>query len=157
MKKKERKVVNIKNKKAYFEYEILEEEVCGIILTGNEIKSIISGLASINEAYCYIDKGEMFIKGMHISEPKNYKEFKEFNPTRLRKLLMTKKQIRKFDETLKNKGITCVPLKLFTNEKGLFKINIGLAKGKKNYDKKQAIREKDAKKDADRQINSFFN
>lgn len=155
--KKNRRNVNISNKKAYFEYEILEEEVCGIVLNGNEIKSIIAGLASISEAYCFIDNGEIFVKGMHISEPKHYNEFQEFNPLRVRKLLMTKKQIRKYSELLKNKGITCIPLKLFTNDKGLLKLNIGLAKGKKNYDKRADIRDKDIKRDTDRQINSFFN
>ena len=143
--------VNIKNRKASYNYEFLEEEIAGISLVGSEVKSIRSGDASIGEAHCFIQDGEVFITGMHIAE---YKESGRGNhdPYRKRKLLLTKKQIKKFDDKLKIKGNTIVPLRLFTNDKGILKLKIALARGKKNYDKKQSIKEKDIKRDMDREI-----
>ncbi len=148
---KSENTVNIKNRKASYNYEFLEEEIAGISLVGSEVKSIRSGDASIGEAHCIIQGGEVFITGMHIAE---YKESGRGNhdPYRKRKLLLTKKQIKKLDDKLKVKGNTIVPLRLFTNDKGILKLKIALARGKKNYDKKQSIKEKDIKRDTDREI-----
>lgn len=145
--------VEIKNRRVNFDYEILEDEICGISLFGSEVKSIRNGKASISEAYCSIQDGEMFIIGMHIAE---YKESGRggHEPYRKRKLLLTKKQINRLDEKIKVKGMTIVPVKLFSNSKGLLKIKIALAKGKKNYDKRASIKERDIKRDTAREINN---
>jgi SsrA-binding protein len=143
--------VNVKNRKASYNYEFLEEEIAGISLVGSEVKSIRNGDVSIGEAHCFIQDREVFITGMHVAE---YKESGRGNhdPYRKRKLLLTKKQIKKFEDKLKVKGITIVPIRLFTNDKGVLKMKIALAKGKKNYDKKQSIKENDIKRDMDREI-----
>jgi len=145
--------VSIKNKKASYEYDFLVEEIVGIKLVGSEVKSIRNGKVSISEAYCYIQAGELYITGMHVAE---YKESGRDNhePYRLRKLLLTKKQIKKFENELKIKGRTIVPVRLFTNENGMLKLKIALAKGKRLYDKKNSIKERDIKRDMDREINS---
>lgn len=151
-KTKVKNTVNIKNRKASYEYEFLEEIDAGIKLVGSEVKSIRSGKVSISEAYCYIQAGEVYITGMHVAE---YKESGRSNhePYRLRKILLTKKQIKKFESELKVKGRTIVPIRLFTNDRGMLKLKIALCKGKKTYDKKTAIKERDIKRDMDREIN----
>jgi SsrA-binding protein len=148
---KTRTTLEIKNRKASFNYEFLEEEIAGLSLLGSEVKSIRAGKASIGEAHCYIQDGEMFITGMHIAE---YEEAGRYghDPYRKRKLLLTKKQINKFDQKLKTKGITIVPIKLFSNSKGILKLKIALAKGKKNFDKRESIKERDVKRDMDREM-----
>ena len=151
-KTKVKNTVNIKNKKASYEYEFLIEEVAGISLVGSEIKPIRNGKASITESYCYIQAGEVYITGMYVAEHKESGR-NNHDPYRLRKLLLTKKQIKKFENELKIKGRTIVPVKLFTNEKGILKLKIALAKGKKTYDKKNTIKERDIKRDMDREIN----
>jgi SsrA-binding protein len=142
--------VEIKNKRAYYNFEILEEIVAGISLIGSEVKSIRECKASIGESYCLIQDEEVFITGMHISE---YKESGRDNhePYRRRKLLLTKKQIRAWDKKLQTKGLTIVPLKLFIKN-GLIKISIALCRGNKNYDKRQNIKAKDIQRDVDREI-----
>ena len=145
------KDINIKNKKAYFDYEFIIEEIAGMILFGSEIKSIRQGNASIKEAYCRIDDGEMIIVGMHIAE------FKQANrnnhePYRNRKLLLTKKQIEKFEKNVSQKGLTLVPLKLFIDKRGYAKLKIALCRGKKEYDKRATIKERDVKRDLDRSL-----
>ncbi len=143
--------INIKNKKASFEYHLEDVYVCGIKLTGTEIKSIRASKASINEAYCYIKNGEVWIKNMHIAEyePGSYNNHL---PKRERKLLLHKKEILKIDKALKIKGTTLIPLNLFINEKGLAKVKIALAKGKKLYDKRQSIKARDTQKELARII-----
>jgi len=152
-KNKVKNTVNIKNKKASYEYEFLIEEVAGISLVGSEIKPIRSGKASITESYCYIQAGEVYITGMYVAEHKESGR-NNHEPYRLRKLLLTKKQIKKFENELKIKGRTIVPVKLFTNERGVLKLKIALAKGKKTYEKRASIKERDVKRDMDREINS---
>lgn len=149
---KSKNTVDIKNRKSSYLYEFLHEEVAGIQLVGSEVKSIRSGKASISESYCYIQAGEVYITGMHIAEHKESGR-NNHEPYRLRKLLLTKKQIKKFENELKIKGRTIVPVNLFTNEKGILKLKIALAKGKKTYDKKNSIKERDIKRDMDREIN----
>jgi len=141
--------VNIKNKRARFEYHILDTYVAGIQLGGTEIKSIRSNKASILEAFCVIENGQIFIRNMHIAEYENA-SFYQHKPKADRKLLLNRKEIDKIDRQLKTKGFTIVPLRLFVNEKGHAKLEIATAQGKKLYDKRQDLKEKDDKRALDR-------
>ncbi|MEX1191419.1 MAG: SsrA-binding protein SmpB [Brumimicrobium sp.] len=141
--------VNIKNKRAKFEYHILDKFVAGIQLGGTEIKSIRNGKASILEAYCVVEDGEVFIRNMHITEYENA-SFYQHKPRADRKLLLNKREIQKLDKNMKTKGYTIVPLRLFMNDKGLAKLEIALAQGKKLYDKRQDLKAKDDKRSIDR-------
>lgn len=149
---KDIKRISVKNRKASFEFELLEEFECGIVLFGSEVKSIRAGNVSISESYCYINNREVFIKNMHIQEMKNAAV--QHEPLRERKLLLRKKEINKIEIQLKNKGLTLVPTYLY-NKKGLIKLKVSIAKGKKLYDKRSSIRETDIKRDTDREINSL--
>jgi SsrA-binding protein len=141
--------VNIKNKKARFEFEFIDTLVAGIVLKGTEIKSIREGKASLQEAYCYFNRGEIFIKAMNITP---YAEATHFNhdPVRERKLLVKKKDIEKWQSKMEEKGLTIVPVRLFMTDKGLAKMEIALAKGKKIHDKRNSIKERDSKRELDR-------
>jgi SsrA-binding protein len=143
--------ISIKNKKAYFEYEILDKYVCGIQLLGTEVKSIRGSKASIKEAYCYINKGEVFIKGMNVTEY-SHGGYVNHEPLRIRKLLLNRQEINKIEKKLKDNGITLVPLHLFMNKTGFVKLEIGLAKGKKLFDKRESLKSKDVKRDIDRAL-----
>lgn len=140
------KSVEIKNKRAKFDYEWLDTFTAGLQLVGTEVKSIRMGKASIAEAYCYMTGGELFIKGMNVTEWSHGNIFNH-DPIRERKLLLSKRELDKIDKALKDQGTTIVPTKLFISEKGWIKLNIAVAKGKKNYDKRQSLKEKDAKRD----------
>ena len=129
----------IKNRSAFHEYFIDNKYVAGIILTGTEVKSLRTGKASFNDSYCIIHKGEMWIKSMHIAEY-SHGTVNNHDPVRDRKLLLEKREIRKIESKLKEKGYTLVPLRLFFNEKNLVKVEIGLAKGKKLHDKRETIK-----------------
>ena len=142
--------VNIKNKKASFEYFLMEKFIAGIQLTGTEIKSIRESKASIAEAYCLFINGELFIRNMNISEY-TYGTYNNHEPKRDRKLLLTKRELRKLNNNLKQQGTTVVPTLLFLNEKGLAKLEIALAKGKKLYDKRETIKGKDIQREMDRE------
>lgn len=144
------KKIEIVNRKAKFEYEWIETFTTGMALLGTEIKSIRMGKASIAEAYCYINNGELWIKNMNISEY-DFGNINNHAPLRERKLLLTKKELRKIDKNLKDAGITVIPTKLFINDKGLAKLNIAIARGKKLYDKRQSVKERDVKRDLSRQ------
>ncbi len=143
------KKINIQNKKAQFEYQILSKYTAGIVLSGTEIKSIRDGKASIKEAFCqFNEKNELFVVGMYIGEysfAKNYTHVPRSN----RKLLLNKKELIKLSKEIKNTGLTIIPLKLFINEKGFVKIQIALAKGKKIHDKREAIKNRDVKRKLD--------
>ena len=141
-----------KNKKAYFNYEILDKFTAGIVLMGTEVKSIKESKVSISEAYCTIIDGEIFILGMHISD---YKKIKHTNhaPLRNRKLLLNRKEIDKLSKSIKEKGLTIVPLSVFISDTGLIKIEIGLAKGKKVYDKRSEARIKTINKELKNELN----
>lgn len=141
-----------KNKKGYFEYSILEKYIAGIKLQGSEVKSIRSGKVSISEAYCFISNGEIFIKGMNISEYKQGGTHNNHQPLRDRKLLMNKKEIIKLNENISQKGLTIVPLDLILTNTGFIKLEIGLAKGKNLYDKRHSIKEKDIKREMERNL-----
>ena len=136
-----------KNKRAYFEYNILEKHIAGIQLQGSEVKSIRSGKTSIVEAYCFISNDELFIKGMHVAEHKEAGKYLNHQPVRDRKLLMKKKEIIKLRENVSQKGLTIVPLEIILSNTGFIKIEIGLAKGKHLYDKKQTIKLRDLDRD----------
>ena len=149
------KIINIKNKRARFEYELIDEYTAGIILTGTEIKSIRNSKASIAESFCEFNhKGELFTVNMHIEE---YAFGTRFNhkPKAQRKLLLNKKELNKLYKEVKNGGLTIVPLKLFINDKGFAKIRIALARGKKLYDKRETIKDRENKRDLDRVKKNF--
>ena len=139
-----------KNRKAYFEYNILEKYIAGIKLQGSEVKSIRLGKVSIVEAYCYITNNEIFIKGMHVTEHKEGGKYNNHQPLRDRKLLMKKKEIIKLNENMSQKGLTIVPLEIILSNTGFIKLEIGLAKGKNLYDKRNSIKEKDLKREVER-------
>ncbi|MCF8714374.1 SsrA-binding protein SmpB [Joostella atrarenae] len=142
--------VNIKNKKARFEYEILDKYIAGIVLSGTEIKSIRQSRASIAESFCeFNEKGELFVINMTVEE---YTHATHFNhrPKSERKLLLNKRELKKWHKAVKVSGNTIVPLRLFVNEKGLAKMQIALAKGKKLYDKRETIKDRDNKRNLDR-------
>ncbi len=149
MEKKKPTPINIKNKKASFDYEFVDTYTAGIVLTGTEIKSIRLGKASLVDTYCYFINGELWVKNMHISEY-FYGSYNNHNPRRERKLLLSKKELRNLQNGEKHPGFTIVPTRLFINEKGLAKLVIALAKGKKQYDKRQSLKEKDDKREMDR-------
>ncbi|MCX6275732.1 MAG: SsrA-binding protein SmpB [Bacteroidetes bacterium] len=135
----------IRNKKASFEYAFLQTYTAGIMLTGTEVKSIRDGKANFTDSFCVIMNGELFLKNMHISE---YKEgsYNNHEPKRIRKLLLNKEELRKMQSKLKEKGTTIIPVKLFFNERSIAKLEIAIAKGKKLYDKRESIKDKDLKR-----------
>lgn len=141
--------LNINNKKAYHEYEILDKYVAGIMLSGTEIKSIRQNKASIKEAYCVIVNNEVFIRNMFINEYENG-SYNNHNPKRDRKLLLNRIEINKLNKAIQQKGNTIIPLHLFLNNKNLVKIEIALTKGKKLHDKRLDMKEKDTKREMDR-------
>ena len=136
------KDINIKNRRATFDYEIVETFTAGIVLTGTEIKSLCMGKASLVDTFCYVDRGEVWVKNMYIAEY-FYGTYNNHSARRDRKLLLQRKEIRRLEKDGKEAGFTIVPLKLFINGKGLAKLVIGLARGKKEYDKRQSIRERE--------------
>ena len=149
------KSINIKNKKARFSYELLDTFVAGIVLSGTEIKSIRLGKASITESFCeFNDRGELFVINMQIDE---YSHASHFNhrPKAERKLLLNKQELKKLNKEVQTSGSTIVPLNLFINERGLAKLKIALAKGKKLYDKRETLKDRDNKRDLDRVKKSF--
>lgn len=144
------KKINIQNKKARFEYEIIETYIAGIKLTGTEIKSIRESKARITESFCeFTEQGELFVINMYIEE---YAQGNFYNhkPKSERKLLMTKRELKKLQKEVQNVGITIIPLKLFLTDKGWAKLEIALCKGKKLYDKRENLKERDSKRDLDR-------
>lgn len=153
--KKKVNQVNILNKKAKFEYEILDTYVAGIVLRGTEIKSIREGKASIAESFCeFNDKLELFVINMTIQEY-SHATFFNHKPKTERKLLLNKRELKKLHKEVSQKGLTIVPLKVFTNEKGFAKMKIALAKGKKLYDKRETIKNRDNKIALDRIKKNF--
>jgi len=141
--------VQIKNKRASFEYFFIEKYIAGIQLTGTEIKSLREGKANITDAYCSFTNNELFVRNMHISEY-TYGTYLNHPPKRERKLLLNKRELHKLLNKLKEQGITIIPTFLFINERGFAKIEIALAKGKKLYDKRETLKTKDAKREIDR-------
>ena len=144
------KNINIQNKKARFQYEILDKYTAGIVLSGTEIKSIRSSKASITESFCeFSEAGELFVINMTIQEYA-FGNYYNHKPKAERKLLLNKKELKKLIKEVQNSGLTIIPLRLFINDKGYAKLDIALAKGKKLFDKRETIKDRDNKRDLDR-------
>ena len=141
--------MDLSNRKAYYEYNIEAKYIAGLVLSGTEIKSLRAGKASFNDSYCIFDKGELFVKNLHISEY-NFGTHYNHEPMQERKLLLNKKELRKWENKIKEKGYTIVHLKIFISEKGLAKMEIGLGKGKKIYDKRESIKARESDRDVKR-------
>ena len=146
--------VQIRNKKASFEYYFIDTYTAGIVLTGTEIKSIRNGKASLVDSFCFINNGEIWVKGMNVS-PYFYGSYANHVAKRDRKLLLNKREIRRLMEDTKAVGFTIVPVLLFIDEKGRAKLDIALARGKKEYDKRQTLKEKEDRREMDRAIKHF--
>lgn len=143
---KKKSTVEIRNKKASFEYEFLEQFTAGIVLYGTEIKSIRAGRASLVDSWCYFVNGELYVKNMNVAEYWWGSAFSRQDPRRDRKLLLTKRELRKLQRAVREKGLTIVTTRLFIAENGYAKLNIALARGKREYDKRESIKEKDLKR-----------
>ena len=143
--------MSINNKAAYHEYFIEQTYTAGMVLTGTEVKSLRAGKARFNDAYCFFEKGELYIKSLHISE---YKLGTIYNhlPTQERKLLLTKKELKKLESKSNEKGFTIVPLKIFFSDNGFAKLEIGLGKGKKLHDKRDTIKQRDTEREIRRYV-----
>ena len=141
--------INIKNKRASFDYELLDTYQAGIVLTGTEIKSIRLGKASLVDTFCFFNNGELWVKNMYIAEY-FYGTYNNHQARRDRKLLLTKKEIQKIQRLSKESGLSVIPTKIYINDKGLAKIIIAVAKGKKVYDKRESIKEREDKRQMDR-------
>ena len=141
--------INIKNRQAGFEYELLDKYVAGMVLTGTEIKSIREGKVNLQDGYCYFNNGEVYVKGINITP---YAQGTHYNhpATRERKLLLKRSEIKKMEGKIEEKGRTLVPTRLFINDRGLAKLEISIGRGKKMHDKRDNIRERDAKRDLHR-------
>jgi len=141
--------INIRNKRASFDYELIERFAAGVQLVGTEIKSIRLGKANLVDSYCYFVKGELWLKGMRVSEY-FYGTYNNHQPERDRKLLLKKKELQKLERKTKESGLTIVPVKIFLNERGFAKVEIALARGKKMHDKRETLKHKDASREMDR-------
>ncbi len=146
--------VQIKNKKAAFEYYFLDTYTAGIVLTGTEIKSIRLGKASLVDTYCEVYKGELWVKGMNIS-PYFYGSYANHSARRNRKLLLKKREIKRLEEEVKQPGLTIVPTLVFIDDKGLAKMDIALARGKREFDKRQTLKEKEDRREMDRAMKHY--
>jgi SsrA-binding protein len=149
MKEKLQSNIQIKNKRATFDYELLETFVAGLVLTGTEIKSLRLGKASLTDTYCLVEGGELWLKNMYIAEY-FYGTYNNHQARRDRKLLLTGRELKKIDSAARNSGFTIIPTRLFINERGLAKIVVAIAKGKKEYDKRESLRQRDDKREMDR-------
>jgi len=143
------KRIEIANKKAGFQFHVEEKYQAGMALTGSEVKSVRASHVNMGDAYCYFSSGELWIKNLHISEFKNA-GFVQHEPLRERKLLLTSKELKKLSQKAKTKGYTIFPIRLFENERGFFKLEIGIGQGKKQFDKREDIKERDVKRDLER-------
>ncbi len=145
----QKNTVNIKNKKASFNFQFLEKFIAGIQLTGTEIKSIRLGKASLTDSYCYFQGDELFVKGMHIAEY-SHGTYNNHDPKRDRKLLLTRRELKKLKKKSEEKGMTIVATRLFINERGLAKLDLALARGKREFDKREDIKRRDAGREISR-------
>lgn len=139
-------MIDIRNRQAYHDFFIDDKYVAGLVLSGTEVKSLRLGRASFNDSYCYFNDGGLWIKSLHIAEY-SHGTSSNHDPVRERKLLLNKKELRKIETKIKEKGVTVVPLRIFFNEKGLAKIEVGLGKGKKLYDKRETIKQRDTQRE----------
>ncbi len=148
------KNINIRNRRATFDYAIIEEYTAGIVLVGTEIKSIRMGKAALTDSYCYFERGELWIRGVNIAEY-HWGTCNNHIPKRDRKLLLNAKELTKLGRLLQDKGLTVVGLRMFLNDRGLAKVVIGLAKGRKSYDKREHLKENDAKREMDKAMKRY--
>lgn len=149
-KEKTKRKIQINNKRASFDYEFLETYEAGIVLVGTEIKSLRAGKASLCDAYCYFSNGELYVKGMNISTYFWASAWSSHEPGRDRKLLLHSKELRSLANSVKQKGLTIVAVKLYINDEGMAKLLIALARGKKEFDKRATIKEKDIRREMER-------
>ncbi|HYE55163.1 MAG TPA: SsrA-binding protein SmpB [Chitinophagaceae bacterium] len=143
--------MDIRNRSAYHEYFIEDKYLAGMVLSGTEVKSLRAGKASFNDSYCLVHKGELWIRSLHIAEY-SHGTSSNHDPLQDRKLLLQKRELRKLENKIKEKGYTIVPLRIFFNEKGLAKLEIGLGKGKKLYDKRETIKQRDTEREMKRYL-----
>ncbi len=143
--------MELRNKKAYHEYFFEADYTAGIVLTGTEIKSLRTGKASFNDCYCLFEKGELYVKNLHISEYA-FGTYANHQPMQERKLLLNKRELKKLEAKIKEKGYSIIPQRIFINEKGLAKLDIGLGKGKKHFDKRETIKQRDVERDIKRHL-----
>ena len=143
--------MEIKNRQAYFEYHIDDKYVAGIVLRGTEVKSLREGKATFNDSYCIFQKKELWIKSFHISEY-SHGTINNHDPIRERKLLLNRRELKKLESRIKEKGYTIIPLRLFFNEKNIAKLEIGLARGKKVHDKRETIKQRDTEREMKRYV-----
>jgi len=143
--------MEIKNRSAYFEYHIDDKYTAGMLLRGTEVKSLREGKANFNDSYCLLHKGELWLRSFHISEY-SHGTVNNHDPIRERKLLLNRRELKKLESKIKEKGYTIIPLRLFFNEKNLAKLEIGLAKGKKLHDKRETIKQRDVEREMKRYI-----
>jgi len=143
--------MEIKNRQAYFEYFFDDKYVAGIVLTGTEVKSLREGKANFNDSYCIFNRGELWIRSFHISEY-SHGTVNNHDPIRERKLLLNKRELKKLEAKIKEKGYTIIPLRLYFNEKNLAKVEIGLGKGKKLHDKRETIKQRDTERELKRYV-----
>lgn len=143
--------MDIRNRSAYHEYFIEDKYTAGMVLSGTEVKSLRAGKASFNDAYCYFHKGELWIKSLHIAEY-SHGTSSNHEPVHDRKLLLQKRELRKLEARIKEKGYTIVPLRIYFSEKGLAKMEIGLGKGKHLYDKRETIKQRDTEREMKRYL-----
>ena len=148
------KNINIRNKRATFDYEIIEECVAGVVLAGTEIKSIRAGKVSMVDSFCYFDKGELWVRGINIAEYA-WGTCNNHVPRRDRKLLLNRRELDKLQRASQDRGLTIVGLRLFLNERGLAKVVIGLARGRKSYDKREYLKENDARREMDKALKNY--
>lgn len=141
--------IEIKNRRASFDYEFIERFTAGIVLCGTEIKSIRAGKASLVDSYCYFVNGELYVRNMNVAEYW-WGSYNRHDPRRDRKLLLNKRELRKLQRATREKGLTIVAVKLFISEKGYAKLDIALARGKREFDKRESIKEKDMKREMER-------
>lgn len=146
--------INIRNKRATFDYEIIEEFIAGIVLVGTEIKSIRAGKASLTDSFCYFDRGELWIRGVNIAEY-DWGTCNNHTPRRDRKLLLNRRELDKLQRSGQEKGLTIVGLRMFVSERGLAKVVIGIGRGRKNYDKREHLKEGDAKREMDKAMKNY--
>lgn len=142
--------IQITNRRASFDYEFLEQYDAGIVLVGTEIKSLRAGKASLQDSYCYFSGGELYVRGMNIATYFWASKWGSHEPTRDRKLLLTKRELRHLGQAVKNKGLTIIAVRAYISENGYAKLHIALAKGKKEYDKRATIKEKDVRREMER-------
>lgn len=143
--------MEIRNRSAYHDFFIEDKYTAGLVLAGTEVKSLRAGKASFNDSYCFFNKGELWIKSLHISEY-SHGTINNHDPLQDRKLLMTKRELRKLDTRIKEKGYTLVPLRIYFSEKGLAKIELGLGKGKRQFDKRETMKQRDTEREIKRYL-----